>query len=438
LHGPVLAAALVLSVLVVLLAGMLPARMASRVQLAGTMQLDSRTVAGGSAIRNSLVAAQIAVTLVLIFAGGLFARSLAVLLKVNPGFSTQGVLTMHVAVTRANYPSDPQVADYYRRLAVRVKTIPGVIEAGFVNLLPFSANNQVNPVEFEGKLEGGWVGADWRSMTPGYFSAMGIPLLRGRDFSDRDTDATTLVGIVDEQLALRVFGTEDPLGKRCRFATGAHSFSPWIEIVGVAGHIRNDSLETDPRPQAYWPEAQQTQDRAALVIKTSGHPESFTSAVVEQIHKENPDQPVYDVRSMEEWLDRSLKSRRLLAGLVALFGAASLLLASLGLYGVVSYGARLRLREFGIRMALGAKPQDVRKLVLAHAGRLTLWGSAIGLAAAWPVGRALKSLLYGVTSADAMSLIAAPCLLLMVAFVAGLGPARKAGRVDPAVTLRGD
>ena len=438
LHGPVLASALILSVLVVLLAGMLPARMASRVQLAGAMQLNSRTVAGGSAIRNSLVAAQIAVTLVLIFAGGLFARSLAVLLKVNPGFSTTGVLTMHVAVTRANYPTDPQVADYYRRLAARVTTVPGVVAAGFVNLLPFSANNQVNPVEFEGKLEGGWVGADWRSVTPGYFSAMGIPLLRGRDFSDRDKDGTTLVGIVDEQLVLRVFGNEDPLGKRCRFATGAHSFSPWIEIVGVAGHIRNDSLETDPRPQAYWPEAQQAQDRAALVVRTSGHPESFTAAVVEQIHKENPDQPVYDVRSMEEWLDRSLKSRRLLTGLVAVFGGVSLLLASLGLYGVVSYGARLRLREFGIRMALGAKPHEVRKLVLAHAGRLTMWGSAIGFAAVWPIGRALKSLLYGVTSADAMALVAAPCLLLAVAFVAGLGPAKRAGRVDPAVTLRGD
>ncbi len=438
LHGPVLAAALLLSVLVVVLAGMLPARLASRVQLAGTMQLDSRTVAGGSGIRDTLVAAQIAVTLVLIFAGGLLVRSLAVLLKVNPGFSTQGVLTMHLAVTRGQYPTDSQVADYYRGLAARVRAIPGVIDAGVVNLLPFSANNQVNPVEFEGRLEGGWVGADWRSVTPGYFSTMGIPLLRGRDFSERDKDGAPLVGIIDEQLALRVFGNEDPLGRRCRFATGAHSFSPWIEIVGVAGHIRNDSLETDPRPQAYWPEAQQAQDRGALVVKTTGYPEFFTSAVVEQIHRENPEQPVYDVRSMEAWLDRSLQSRRLMTGVVVVFGGASLLLACMGLYGVVSYGARLRLREFGIRMALGAQPQDVRRLVLAHAGRLAMWGSLIGLGLAWPVGRALRGLLYGVRSADTIALATAPCLLLAVAFLAGIVPARRAGRVDPTVTLRGE
>jgi putative ABC transport system permease protein len=438
LHGPVLASALALSVLVVLLAGMLPARLAAGVQLAGTMQQDSRTVAGGGAIRNALVAVQIAVTLVLLFAGGLLVRSLVALLNVNPGFSTQGVLTMHLAVTRAEYSTDSQVADYYGRLAARVKTVPGVIEAGVVNLLPFGENRQVNPLEFEGKLEAGRMGADWRSVTPGYFSAMGIPLLRGRDFSERDKEGAPLVGIIDEHLALTVFGSGDPLGQRCRFATGANTFSPWIQIVGVAGHIRNDSLETDPRPQAYWPEAQQMQDRGVLVVKTTGHPGSFTAAVVEQIQREDADQPVYDVRSMEEWLDRSLQSRRLLTGLVTLFGASSLLLACLGLYGVVSYGAGLRLREFGIRMALGAQPNAVRRLVLAHAGRLAVWGSAIGLALAWPVGSALQGLLYGVRSADTVALATAPCLLLVIAFLAGLGPARRAGRVDPAVTLRGE
>ena len=160
--------------------------------------------------------------------------------------------------------------------------------------------------------------------------------------------------------------------------------------------------------------------------------------MVEQIHAENLDQPVYDVRSMEEWVDRSLRSRNLLTALVTLFGGSSLLLACLGLYGVVSYGAGLRLREFGIRMALRARPSGIRRLVLAHAGRLAIIGSAIGLALVWPVGRALKSLLYGVGNADTVALAAAPCLLLLVAFVAALGPALRAGRVDPAVALRGD
>jgi ABC-type antimicrobial peptide transport system permease subunit len=160
--------------------------------------------------------------------------------------------------------------------------------------------------------------------------------------------------------------------------------------------------------------------------------------VVEQIHSEDPDQPVYDVRSMQEWVDRNLQSRNLMTALVTVFGGVAVFLACLGLYGVVSFGARLRWREFGIRVALGARPQDVRKLVLAHAGRLAIAGSAIGLVLAWPVGRALQSLLYGVGSADAVALVAAPCLLLAVALLSGLGPARKAGCIDPAITLRSE
>ena len=183
---------------------------------------------------------------------------------------------------------------------------------------------------------------------------------------------------------------------------------------------------------------QRAPNRGALVVRTAGRPESFASAVVEQIHKENPDQPVYDVRSMEDWLDRSLQSRNLMTGLVALFGVSALLLACLGLYGVVSYGAGLRLREFAIRTALGAHANDIRRLVLSHALRLWITGSAIGLLAAWPIGRALKSQLYGVGSADAVALAVAPLLLLVVALLAGFGPARRAGRVDPAVTLRSE
>jgi predicted permease len=229
LHGPVLAFALVLSVLVVLLAGMLPARLASRVQLAGTMQQDPRTAAGGGTMRNALVAAQIAVTVVLVFAGGLLVRSLVAVMKVNPGFSTQDVLTMQLVVTRAKYPTEPQLAGYYRRLVARVKTVPGVIEAGMVNLLPFSGNGVSGPVEFEGNLDEGRVGANFLSVTPGCFSAMGIPLIRGRDFSEQDKEGAPPVGIIDEQLALRVFGNGDPLGKRLRFGVITDSNAEYAE-----------------------------------------------------------------------------------------------------------------------------------------------------------------------------------------------------------------
>jgi putative ABC transport system permease protein len=434
LSGWVLAFAVALSVAVVVAAGMLPARIAARVQLASALQAGSRTVSGSRGVRDLLVAGQVAVTLLLLFAGGLFMRSMSALLEVRPGYSTDGVLTMHLAITRAKYPQDTDVAAYCRRLIERVKSIPGVTEAGMINRLPLSGTEQTGPVEFEGRPEAGVVNTDWRSATPGYFHAMSIALVRGRVFTERDQQGAAPVGLIDDQLARQVFGAQDPVGKRFRYAVG-DLHGPWVEIAGVVSHIRN-GLEDDPRPQVYWPLAQRTQDRQVLVVRTAGHPESFSSAVVGQIRAEDPGQPVYDIRSMKEWLGRNLRSRDLLTTLVALFAGASLLLACLGLYGVVSYSAGLRLREFGIRIALGADGRDIRRLVLLHAGRLAIFGCAAGLALAWPVGRALRSLLYGVTPLDWPSLLAAPAILIAVAVLAGLSPARRASKADPALTLR--
>jgi ABC-type antimicrobial peptide transport system permease subunit len=200
----------------------------------------------------------------------------------------------------------------------------------------------------------------------------------------------------------------------------------------------NENLEQDPRPQVYWPETQHTQDRAALVVRTTGNPAAYQQGVIEQIRKEDPDQPVYDVRTMKQWIGRTLERRTLLTATVALFGGASLLLASIGLYGVVSYTTNLRLREFGIRMALGASARNVGAQVLGHAGRLALCGCSIGLILSWPVARSLQSLLFGVTSADFVSWSAAPALLIFIALLSCLGPAGKAAQTDPAVTLRAE
>jgi putative ABC transport system permease protein len=434
LHYPVFVFAGALSLMVVVLAGMLPARLAARIPLSAAWQQDSRTASAASHLRGVLVAVQIAITLTVLFGGGLLVRSLAAVLSVRPGFTADRVLTMHLAVTRVKYPKDSQVADYYRRIVERVKSIPGVLEAGFVNRLPFSGIAQTNSIEFEGKPELGALSVDSRSATPGYFAAIGIPLIRGRIFSDQDKTPT---GLIDEQLAKRVFGKESPLGKRFRFSLQGFDVS-WVEIVGVVGHIRNDGLESDPRPQAYWPETVRAQDRAALVVRTAGQPESFTTAVVERIHNENPEQPVYDVRSMEAWIDRSLQSRNLLTGLVTFFGAASLFLACLGLYGVVSYTAGLRLREFGIRIALGARPRDIRTMVILQAGKLALWGSAAGMIAAWPVSRALQTFLFGVRSTDTVTWLAVPIFLVVVCLLASFGPAGRSGRIDPSNSLRCD
>jgi ABC-type antimicrobial peptide transport system permease subunit len=204
------------------------------------------------------------------------------------------------------------------------------------------------------------------------------------------------------------------------------------------GHILNDSPEKDYRPQVYWPQTQREQDRGAIVVRTAGHPEAFAPAAVEQIRKEDPEQPVYDIRAMDQWLARTLQSRDLLTGLVALFGAASLVLACLGLYGTIAYAASLRCREFGIRMALGAEGSIIFGLVFHHVGKLLLTASAIGLTLSWPVGRAIESMLFGITSGDALSWAIAPALLALIALAAGLGPARRAATTNPAVTLRAE
>ncbi len=434
LNLPVLAFGTGVSFLAVLLAALLPARLASGFRLSGAMQRDSRGVTGGTKARSILVAAQVTVTVVLLFVGSLFARSLGEVLRVNPGFSTDGVLTMHLAVTRAKYPEDAQVSHYYDRIGDRVKTVSGVLAAGFVNRLPLSGIDQTGPVEFEdqpGKL----IDTDWRSATPGYFEAAGIPVKRGRLFNEFDTPTSPLVAVIDEQLARKVFNAQDPIGRRVRIGIAGQ---PWTEIAGVTGHILNATPERDVRPQIYWPESQRTQDRAALVVRTLGRPESFTSALIEEIRKENPDQPVYDVRTMDEWMSRTLSTRNLVTWLVTFFGAASLILACLGLYGVLSYTSGLRTREFGIRMALGASLGHVRNLVLGHAGRLVLMGCTAGLALAFPIGKAVESLLYGVTGSDAVSLLSGPALLILVALFASMGPARRAAKTDPAAALRSE
>ncbi len=437
LHAPVLAFAVGISLAVVVLASLLPGRAAARRLPVEALQQSSRSVAGGGQARNLLVVAQIAGTLILLFGGLLFARSFSEVLRVNPGFSSQGVLTMHLAVTRAKYPEDERVAGYYRDLVNRVKSIPGVTAAGIVNRLPLSGLAQTGSVQFEGRP--GSYDSDWRSATPGYFDAIGIPLKRGRLFQDSDGTQSPPIGLIDERLARRVFGSQNPVGRRFRrYLPGLTMQDPWAEIVGVVGHILNDSLEQDPRPQVYWPETQRAQDRGALAVRTARHPERYTQAVIEQIRKEDPDQPVYDVRPMGEWLDETLRTRVLLTAMVAIFGGASLLLACLGLYGVVAYTANLRLREFGIRVALGADAGHVRGLVLHHAGKLAGWGCVIGLGLSWPVGRALRSFLFGVTNGDAVSWLLAPALLIAVALLSGLGPAGRAAKADPAVTLRAE
>ena len=364
LHASVLVFAIGSSLAVTIFASLLPARLSTRVEISEVLQQNSRTVSGRGGSRESLVMAQIALAVVLVFADALLGHSLAVLQSVSPGFAAQNVLTLHLAVTRAKYPTDAQIADYYQRIVASVKTAPGVLKAGIINRLPLGGLTQNGGVQFDGR-EGVFT-ADWRVVTPEYFAAIGIPVKQGRAFSDMDRSTGARVGIIDSELARGVFGTDSPVGKRFRrYMPGLLEQNAWVEIVGVVGHVLNESLEKDPRPQVYWSEFQSPQDRGVLVVRTAGRPDSYAATVTSQIRTVDPDQPVYEVRSMEAWVAKSMQSRTLTTTLSSVFGAASLLLACLGIYGVLSYTTEQRFREFGIRIALGAERRSVRNLVFA-------------------------------------------------------------------------
>jgi putative ABC transport system permease protein len=436
LHTPVVLFAMCASVLVVLGASLWPAKLAMKSSLQFGPQGTSR-VTGMLTAQSRIVVMQLAATMVVVFAGALFAQSAAALFRVHLGFAPHQVLTMHLAVTRAEYPRDADVSNYYRRLEERVEGLPGVLAAGFVNRLPLSGTVQINPMQFERRPDLGSIATDSRSATRGYFEAMGIPLRAGRLFLESDRETSRLVGLIDDTLARRVFGDTNPIGQRFRLGVG-EMHGPWVEIVGVVGHIRHDSPQIDLRSQVYFPQTQRTQDRAALVVKTSGDPTALVAAVIEQIQQENPDQPVFDVRTMDEWRERAILPQRLLSGLVSLFGIAALVLASVGLYGVVSHATSLRMREFAIRVALGARPGDVRGLVVWQATRLALIGLGAGIALAFPVGGALQGLLFQVRGSDPATLVIAGIVLMGICLFAAAVPARQATRADPALALRAE
>jgi putative ABC transport system permease protein len=426
LNGAVLAFSTVLSGGAALLVSMAPAAQASA-------NVERGPAARGR-LRDTLIVAEIACTVVLLVGAGLLMRSFAYLRSTHPGFEPDRVLSLHLAVSRAKHGDDPGVARYLARLVERVRRIPGVEAAGIVNRLPMGGQAQTGPIRFEGQEVD--INTDWRSASADYFRALGIPLLAGRTFRDTDSAGRPMVGIVDERIAREVFGHESPLGRRFRIGLNLPDM-PWVEVVGVVGHVRHEGMDRDPRPQVYWHYAQRTQDRMALVVKNAGpNPAALTSAVRTAIREVDPDQPLYDVRPMLEVVGRTLGGDRLNTLLVGSFAALSLLLAGVGLYGVVSQLTTRRRREFGIRLALGASRPGVLGLVLKEGVRRAAAGLAIGLAVSAVVTRLIRTLLHGVQPLDVLTYVAASALLISVVLGASLLPARRAITVDPAEALR--
>jgi putative ABC transport system permease protein len=422
LNGPVLLVSVALSAAAAFFVALAPAA-----QVRASLE---RGPASRGRVRDLLIVTEIACTVLLLVTAGLLMRSFSHLRSTDPGFSTSRVLSLNLAVNRTKYGEDPGVARYLGRLIARVGNIPGVEVAGIVNRLPLGGQIQTGPIRFE-RIDATF-DTDWRSVSPDYFRALDVPIVAGRTFNDNDSAERPEVGIIDERLARQVFGRESPIGKRFRIDVPGRS---WIEVVGVVGHLRSEGLDRDPRPQVYWPYQQRTQDRMAMVVKTTD-PGSLTAAVRAAIRELDPDQPLYDVRPMTAVLERTLHGQWLNSVLVGAFAVLALVLASAGLYGVVSYFTAQRQREFGIRIAVGAKAVDVLTLVLKQGLGRAAVGLTLGLAISAAITRLLGAMLHGVSAWDVMTYAAVSSLLIFVVLAASFLPAWRASRLDPTVALR--
>jgi putative ABC transport system permease protein len=405
--------------------------------LAVMLRADSRTssgTAGKPTIRNLLVVAQVALTVILLTGAGLLIRTFGALNDVNAGFRPQGVLSLQLAIPRAKYRGDDQAAAFCQRILEQVRALPGVEAAGMGNRLPLDVASGLSSIEFERTNQEpvALAGTDETTITPDYFQAMGIQLLEGRPFEGQDTMNAPPVVIVDDGVARAAWPGESPIGKRVR--GGPHR--PWAAVVGVVGHVRHESLEDDKRLQIYWNYLQRPRDRMTLVVRTAGDTRPLISGVLQAIRAVDPDQPVYAIRTMTEVLDRYLALRRFNTVTVSLFAGSSLLLAMVGIYGVIAWTVRRRTREIGIRMALGAQRSMVTTFVLRRGLTLAVAGTLFGIIGALGLTPLLRSMLFGVGTTDPLTFTVVPLLLVAVALLASWLPARRAARVDPMEALR--
>jgi putative ABC transport system permease protein len=423
LHGPVLAASIVLSMGAAFLVSLAPAAQIHS-------HLERGPGAAGRA-RGLFIVVEIACTVLLLVTAGLLMKSFVHLRSTDVGFRPAQVLSLHLAVSRAKHGDDAGVARYLDRLIDRVRTVPGVEAVGIVNRLPMGGQMQAGVIRFEGK--DARFNTDWRSISADYFRALDVPLLAGRTFDERDTPDHTAVGLIDERLARDAFAAETPIGKRFRIDSPE---ARWVEIVGVVGHVRQEGLDSDPRRQVYWPYQQRTQDRMAMVVRTTGDPSSATAPIRAAIHEVDPDQPLYDIRPMQTVLDGTLRGQWINTVLISVFAALALTIASVGLYGVVSYVTAQRRREFAIRLAVGAKPADVLRSVLSQGLWLAVVGLTLGLMLSAVSTRVLGAMLHGVTAWDTWTYLVVSCLMIVVVLAASFIPAWQASRLDPKIALQ--
>jgi putative ABC transport system permease protein len=441
IDGRVLAFTLAVSLITGLVFGLVPALQASKPDLNDSLKESGRgSTSGKSAmrIRSLLVVSEIALSLVLLVGAGLLIRSFMRLQQFDLGFNPDNLLTMRIQLPGSKYREGKQVASFYQQLLERLETVPGVHSVGAISDVFLTDTPNSTNFTIEGRPVA--VGAEaievpLDSVSPSYFRVMGIPLLSGREFDDRDVDGTTPVAIINETFLRRFFPGEDPIGKRYVYG-GPDPRNQWITIVGVVGDMRRTGFDRPVRPETFLPEAQATDNALTIVARTANDPASFTGALRNEVWAIDKDQSVYDIKTMHETLSEMRSQRRFNMLLFGIFAAVALTLAAVGIYGVISYSVTQRTHEIGIRIALGAEKSDVLTLIVGQAMTLAGIGITIGIAGSLAFTRLMAGLLYGVSATDPATFGVIAVLLAGVALLACYIPARRAAKVDPMVALR--
>jgi putative ABC transport system permease protein len=437
----VLGFTLTVSVLTGIIFGLVPALHSSKTQLTETLKEGGRGSGEGARrnkIRGVLIVGELAIAVVLLVGAGLLIQSLWRLRQVSPGFKSQNVLTFVVGVPEVKYPTEKQ-APFYRDLVARIESLPGVSSAGAVIPLPLSGDLFSISFETEGRPEakGDQPSADFFAITPGYFKTLGMSQLKGREFNERDDKQAPGVVIVNQAFAGKFFPNEDPIGKRIKPGISTDEGKPVMrEIVGVVGDVKNRNLSSEFRPGYFLPSAQVPFNQMTVLVKTTNDPRSLIPAVQREVNAMDKELPVFNIKTMDDYLASSVATPRFNTTLLSVFAAVALVLTIVGLYGVMSYSVAQRTNEIGLRMALGAQTRDVLRLIVSQGFKLVILGLAIGLVGASALMRVIASLLFGVTTKDPLTFVGVAVLLAFVALGACYIPARRAARVDPMEALR--
>jgi len=429
------------SVLTGVIFGLVPALHLSKTELTESLKEGRGAGAGAkrNRIRGILVVAEVAIAVVLLVGAGLLIQSLWRLQHVNSGLQPQNILTFNVAVPEVRYSSEKQ-ARYFNDLTGRLRSIPGVQTASAVMPLPLSGDRFGISFEIEGRpvAKKDQPSADVFIVEPNYFQTMGIPIIKGRDFEERDEHKSTQVIIVTEAFARQFFPGEDPVGKRIKpgISTWDEDKSTMREIIGVVADIRSRALNTEPKPTYYLPQSQVPFTQLIGVVKSSNDARSLTGSVTREVRALDAELPVFSVKSMDEYISSSIAAPRFNTTLLSIFAAVALVLTIIGLYGVMSYSVAQRTNEIGIRMALGAQSRDVLGLIVKEGLKMVLLGLVLGIGGALALTRLLETLLFGVKTRDPATFLAIAGLLSIVAMLACYIPAWRATRVDPLEALR--